>query len=212
MKTLLKTALTLVFTAIVLSASSFSSSAALSGRKLEMSFSNPDIKKVIVTGNVKVYLVQSKTEWVNYEESQSDKIIVKQVGNTLTLGSTTNEPVTMTVYVKDLYRIDASNTSEVRTTGCFKLVNLQVILKDKARARVKANTESLYTVINGSANLELLGTTGNHIRKSHGEATLNTEKFAALKTEYVAADESIALNANASDSTSRKIMVMKPAN
>ena len=212
MKTLLKTALTLAFTAIVLSASSFSSSAALSGRKLEMSLSNPEIKKVIVTGNVKVYLVQSKTEWVNYDESQADKIIVKQVGNTLTLGSTTNELVTMTVYVKDLYRIDASNTAEVRTAGCFKLKNLQVLLKDNARARVKANTESLYTVINGNADLELLGTTGNHILKSHGSATLNTERFAALKTEHVAADETIALNANASDSTSRKGMLIKRAN
>ncbi len=212
MKTLLKTALTLAFTAIVLSASSFSSSAALSGRKLEMSLSNPEIKKVIVTGNVKVYLVQSKTEWVNYDESQADKIIVKQIGNTLTLGSTTNELVTMTVYVKDLYRIDASNTAEVRTVGCFKLKNLQVLLKDNARARVKANTESLYTVINSNANLELLGTTDNHILKSYGSATLNTEKFAALKTEHVAADETIALNANASDSTSRKIMLIKRAN
>lgn len=204
MKTSLKTVLTLAMTAIVLSASSLTSSAAIICRKLEMSLANPEIKKVIVTGNVKVFLVQSKSEWVSYDENQVDVISIKQVGNTLSLGSLTTEPVTITVYVKDLYRIDASNTAEVKTAGCFKLKNLQVILKDNARARVKANTESLYTVINGNANLELLGTTDSHILKSDGIAILNTERFAALKTEYVTSEEAVALNANANGTKAKK--------
>lgn len=211
MKTSLKTLLTSTLAILVLSASAFTSTAASVCRRLELSPSNPEIKKVVVTGNAKVTIVQSKREWVNYYEDQADKITIKQVGNTLTIGSKGDERVTVTVYVKDIYRIDACDAAEVRTTGCFKLKCLQVMLKDDARARVKANTESLYTVIKGNANLELLGTTDNHILKSDGIATLNTEGFAALKTEHVAHDE-MALHTEISGSVTKKAEGIKNYN
>jgi len=69
------------------------------------------------------------------------------------------------------------------------------MLKGDACARVKAHTESLYTMINERANLELIGTSGSHVSRLAGVAKMNTEKFAALKTEYVTnADEAVAFN------------------
>jgi putative autotransporter adhesin-like protein len=154
-----------------------------------------DIKKVIVTGNTKVILVQSKNEFVTMDSTDLQKVSVKQIGNALTISSNERNPVVVTVYVKNPYRIDASGKAEVRTLGKFDLVNLQVMLKDEATAKVKANTQSIYTVINDRANLQLLGTTGKHIYERADIAKMDTAKFAAVETENARSlTEVVALN------------------
>lgn len=182
MKTSLKALFATAMTAVVLSSSVLTSVAAEKSRELKVMTANNEIKKVIVTGNTKVFLVQSKTEYVTMEEGDMDKVTVKQIGNELRISSSEKSPVTVTVYVRDIFRVDASNTCVVKTIGTFNLKYLQLILKDDAVARIKANTESLYTVINGHSNLELLGSTGKHILKHNGIGKLNADKFAALET------------------------------
>lgn len=181
MKTL-KTFLVSALTVIVLSATVFASTAAVRGTMIDIRSSNPDIKKVIVKGNLRVFVVQSKSEWISLEEDDRDLVSIKQVGNTLTVGSLANRPISITVYVKDIYRIDAADQACVKTIGKFNLKYLQIMLKDNATARIKADTYSLYTVIDDKANLELLGTSEKHIIKAHGAAIMNTERFAALVT------------------------------
>ncbi|MDO7744198.1 MAG: DUF2807 domain-containing protein [Pedobacter sp.] len=198
MKTLFNTVLKSSSMAIVLLASVFSLTASAATIAVEREAVNPDIKKVIVTGNTKVLLVQNTKEYVTVDAVDLDKVSLKQVGNTLTINSSESNPVTVTVYVKDLYRIDASDKASVNTSGNFNLTNLQIMLKDDAKARVKATTESLYTVIDGHANLELIGTSANHISKMAGIATIDTDKFAAVKTESVTAGtDGVAFNSPA---------------
>jgi hypothetical protein len=195
MKTL-KTLLTSAMTAIVLSAVAFTSTAAVapSCRSFTMASVNPDIKKVVVTGNTVVYLIQGKRDWVSVENGIMDKVSIKQVGNTLRIHSSEADPVVLTVYVKDIYRIDASDNVKIRTTGDFNTQNLQVMLKDKASARVRANTVSLYTAVGDNAKLELIGKTGHHILKANGKDKLNMDKFAALDTQYLPGDVAVAVN------------------
>ena len=192
MKTLFHTLLKSSSVAIVLLASVFSLTASAATVAVERGDLNPEIKKVIVTGNTTVLLVQNTREYVTMDALDLEKVTLKQIGNTLTISSSETNPVTVTVYVKDLYRIDASDKSTVRTSGNFNLQNLQVLLKDNAKARIKANTASLYTVIDGQANLELIGTSANHISKMAGIATIDTAKFAALKTESITAETATA--------------------
>ena len=185
MKTLFATVLKSGSVAIVLLASVFSLTASAANVTADRGSFNPDIKKVIVTGNTKVLLVQNNKEYVTMDNLDLEKVSLKQVGNTLTISSSESNPVTVTVYVKDLYRIDAADHSTVRTSGNFNLKNLQVMLKDDAKARIKATTASLYTVIDGRAKLELIGTSDSHISKMAGLATIDKDKFAALKTESI---------------------------
>jgi len=200
MKTL-KTLLASALTAIVLSATVFASAAAARGTMIEIRSANPDIKKVVVRGNLRVFIVQGNNEWISMDEEDQPLVSIKQIGNTLTIGTTEKKPVTVTVYVKDIYRIDAADNSMVKTVGKFNLKFLQVMLKDNATARIKANTHSIYTVINDRADLELLGTTEKHIIRSNGIATMNTEKFAALVTNHEQAEIETAMNL---DSTGRR--------
>jgi len=155
---------------------------------------NPDIKKVVVTGNTVVYLIQGKRDWVSVEGIAMDKVSIKQIGHTLTIHSSEADPVVLTVYVKDIYRIDASGQAKVSTTGNFNLQNLQVMLKDKATARVRATTESLYTAVGDNAKLELVGKTNRHIVKANGTDQLKMDKFAALDTQYLPGNVAVAVN------------------
>ncbi|WP_158798688.1 GIN domain-containing protein [Pedobacter sp. L105] len=185
MKTSLKTLFAAVMTALVLSSSVLTSVAAEKNRAFKVTTANDEIKKIIVTGNTKVYLVQSNTESVTMDENDIDKVSVKQIGNELHISSSEASPVAVTVYVKDIFRVDAANTSVVKTVGTFNLKYLQVILRDDAVARIKANTESLYTVTDGRGNLELLGSTAKYTLKTNGIAKLNTNKFDAKATTYL---------------------------
>ena len=194
MKNSLKTLVASAMTAIVLSATVFSSIAAEKVVPIEKVSAKEDIKKVIVQGNTKVFLVQSNSEWVSVEEGDMDKISVKQMGNTLTVSSAEEKPVTVTVYVKDLYRISALNNADVRTVGTFNLAYLQVILRDHAVAHIKAKAESMYTDMDGEANLVLAGATENHVIKNSGIGSLKTEKLAAFRTENLPAESRLAIN------------------
>jgi len=192
MKTL-KTLFSSAMIAIVLSATVLTSTAAARGTMIDIRSANPDIKKVVVTGNLKVFVVQSKSEWISLDEEDRDQVSIKQVGNTLTVGSSVKRPISITVYVKDIYRIDASQQACVKTIGKFNVKYLQVMLRDNATARIKANTLSIYTVVNDRADLELLGNSERHIIKAQGTATMNTERFAALVTNHEQPDTETAM-------------------
>ncbi|MCX2481652.1 DUF2807 domain-containing protein [Pedobacter sp. MC2016-15] len=192
MKTL-KTLFSSAMIAIVLSATVLTSTAAARGTMIDIRSANPDIKKVVVTGNLKVFVVQSKSEWISLDEEDRDQVSIKQVGNTLTVGSSVKRPISITVYVKDIYRIDASQQACVKTIGKFNVKYLQVMLRDNATARIKANTLSIYTVVNDRADLELLGNSEKHIIKTQGTATMNTERFAALVTNHEQPDTETAM-------------------
>jgi len=195
MKTLFNIVLKSGSIAIILLASVFSLTATAATFTAEMGINNQDIKKVIITGNTKVILIQGPKEHVTMDELDLEKVSLKQVGNTLTISSNESSPVTVFVYVKDIYRIDASDNSSVRTSGNFNLENLQVMLKDDASARVKATTGSLYTTINDRAKLELIGTSESHVSRLAGVAKMDIDQFAALKTDCVAvSDEVVAFN------------------
>lgn len=183
MKTLSNTVLKSSLVAVILLASLFSLNASAATATVDMGVTHTDIKKIVATGNTKVLIIQRANESVKMDEQDLDKVSIKQIGSILTISSSENNPVTVIVYVKDIYRIDASGKANVKTVGKFNVKNLQVILKDDARARVKASTGSLYTVIGGHAKLELIGTTDEHISEMAGFAKLNADKFTALRNK-----------------------------
>ena len=194
MKTSINSVLKSSLVAMVVLASMFSLNASAATVIADRGTSHADIKRVVATGNIKVILVQNANERVQLDDVDLEKVSIKQVGNTLTVSSSDSNPVTIAVYVKDIYRIDASGKAMVKTAGKFNVKFLQVLLKDDATARVKTSTESIYTVIDGNSKLELLGTTQKHIAKTTGLASIDTDKFAALKT----VDESTAAGVSAS--------------
>jgi hypothetical protein len=192
MKTLINSVLKSSLVAVILSASLFSLNA--SAATVNFDKSNPDneIKKLVVSGNTNVLLVQSHSQAVKMDDQDMSKVSVKQIGHTLTISSNESQPVNVIVYVNDIYRIDASDKAVVNTAGKFNVTDLQIMLKDDAKARVKTNTKSIYTVVNDHANLKLIGTTENHISQTNKLAKVDVNKFAASNTQMVSSPTAIA--------------------
>jgi hypothetical protein len=192
MKTLINSVLKSSLVAVILSASLFSLNA--SAATVNFDKSNPDneIKKLVVSGNTNVLLVQSHSQAVKMDDQDMSKVSVKQIGHTLTISSNESQPVNVIVYVNDIYRIDASDKAVVNTAGKFNVTDLQIMLKDDAKARVKTNTKSIYTVVNDHANLKLIGTTENHISQTNKLAKVDVKKFAASNTQMLSSPTAIA--------------------
>jgi len=196
MKTSFKSLLALTLTALVLSSSALSSFA-VAADKAPMGILTPasPFNKIVVSGNVKLTLLQRSRQEVNVShEFDQSKTSFKQKGYTLYINNTGSETVYVTVSLSDLQRIDASKGARVATAGNFKMDVLQVFLQDEATASVKGKINSLYTVTKDHSDLKLAGTANEHIIVKNRNSILDTEKFAALKTELISSEAGIAAN------------------
>jgi hypothetical protein len=142
---------------------------------------NREFKKVVVKGNTTVYFIQSNREEVSIDEGDPKDISIIQTGNKLRINSTSTDPVLITVYFKDIYRIEASDHAVVRSQSALNLQHLQIMLRDNSSGNISLNTNSLYTETDDQSKLVLRGKTGRHIIK--GYSNLKTKKLRALYTE-----------------------------
>lgn len=183
MKTSVKTLFASALTVIVLSTSAFTSVAANQSENFSELSTTIDFNKVVITGNVNVELIQSeKQRVVIYEAYNKNLTTVTQKGDKLFINSKEDEPIHITVYVKDLQRIDASNRVSVITRGRLASNVLQVFLQDNAKAYVSGDIGSLYTLVKDRSELKLKGTSKDHVSVKSKVAKLNTVQFASLKT------------------------------
>lgn len=147
------------------------------------------IQKIIVTGNVYVNIVQAPKSKVLYENENNAEVIVKKTANSITIdGTNSTNTAEITVYVDNIYRIDASGNAMVQTKGAFNVKHLQVFVKDNAKVEVNAKTESLYTVIKDSAELKLQGHSDSHVLTMDKLSKITLENFSATKTEKNTSD------------------------
>ncbi len=138
-------------------------------------------RQVVVIGNARVTLVQSKRHGVlSLYEYDSSKTKVQRQGHTLYIRSNEKVPAELTVYVDELYRIDVSGTAVVKTKGVFNVPLMQIFLHDLARADVRLNAEGIYTIGADQSELTLRGATKEHIIEKSLGAKLNTTQFAVL--------------------------------
>ena len=145
-----------------------------------------DIRKIVVSGNVNLLLVQDNKESVKvYDKYYSKNALVQQQGGTLRISSFADRPLSIVVYVKELNSIEAANQSKVRTEGCFRLLNLDVKLKDNASADINAKTVTLSTSVKGASELKIAGTTDKHAVEMCDLGNLTMDQFAANETNIV---------------------------
>ena len=196
MKTSIKTLLATGLTALVLSSAAFTTFANDTTKKKTVSAKEMNVNMVVVTGDVDVYLIQSNKEDIKVVPFGDGEVNIdfKKSGAKLLINNAGNNRATIYVYLKDLKRIDASNTAKIKTQGNFNLEALQIFLKDDAKANVKVNTKSLYTVIKDQSNLKLSGTAGDHQLVKAELATLKTQHFHAIKTNANTLKPTLAAN------------------
>jgi hypothetical protein len=171
MKTL-KTLFATVLIAITVCFSSFAADSNVSS-----------IRKIIVKGNAKIVLVQKDKESVNVLESiDSAKSNIKMVGNTLMVVSTEESPITVMVYVRDLFRVEAFDNANISVRGQLNLPYLQVLLHDNAKASINVISKGVYSVIDDKSTLKLKGVSNEHIVLRSKISRIQMDNFVCVST------------------------------
>lgn len=143
-----------------------------------------NINKIVVSGNVEVFVVQALTESVKvYDSYYSKNALVQQKDGVLRISSFEKERLAVTVYVRNISAIEASDNSIVKTYGKVNFLSLDVLLKDKATADINANTVNLYTTVKDNASLKLSGSTEEHYALMSTSAKMTTGNFVAATSD-----------------------------
>jgi hypothetical protein len=193
MKTSIKTLFATGLMALALSSSTVYANGPEAPKTISASQINiATVKRLVISGNVEVTISQKpKAKKISVNTGDVD-VMVKKVGNALYISS--NEAVRgkMTVYIDDIYRIEASGEAMVKTEDVLNLKYLQVFLAGNASLDLNAKTESLYTVMKNTSALTLAGATDFHIITMEKLSRITLDKFASKKTDMTASDVYVA--------------------
>jgi hypothetical protein len=199
MKTLTQTLFATALATIILGSSALAAFAHTSPvtEVSEAAGSAVTFNKVIVSGNVKVILIQGTKESIKVDDSfDASKTTIKKNGYKLMIHSTEINPVTITVSVKDLQRIDVSGISSVETKGKFDLKYLQIFMSYSSSASINAKTGSLYTNISDAAELKLSGSTDDHTFIANQNAKADLDHFVCNRAERLTNESIAAISLN----------------
>ncbi len=167
--------------------------------------------KVIVSGNVKVILIQGTKEAIKVDDNfDASKTTIKKNGYKLMIHSTEINPVTITVSVKDLQRIDVSGISSVETKGKFDLKYLQIFMSYSSSASINAKTGSLYTNISDAAELKLSGSTDDHTFIANQNAKADLDHFVCNRAERLTDESHCSHKLKQGYSCESKVIIQKP--
>jgi hypothetical protein len=158
-----------------------------------------NISKIVVSGNVKLILVQDAKESVEvYDQYYTKNALVQQQGAELRISSFDKNTLTVIAHVNNLTAIVASNTATVTTAGNFNLLNLSIVLNDKASADIKANTVNLSTDVKDAASLKLAGSAETHLAVIGSESKIKMGDFTAQESSITVAAKSVLASNNKS--------------
>lgn len=184
MKTSIKNLISAVLTTVVLTSSAFASTDEQKNTNTVTILNQvKNINKLVVSGNVEVFLIQAPIESVKvYDSYYSKNALVQQEAGVLRISSFQKEPLQVAVYVNNISSIQASDNASVKTFGKVAFLSLDVILKDKATADIDAKTVSLFTSVKDNASLTLSGSTEDHNALLGAGAKMSMNQFAALNS------------------------------
>ncbi|RYG22059.1 MAG: hypothetical protein EOO07_00970 [Chitinophagaceae bacterium] len=184
MNTSIKNLISAVLTTVVLTSSAFASTDEQKNTNTVTILNQvKNINKLVVSGNVEVFIIQAPTESVKvYDSYYSKNALVQQEQGVLRISSFQKETLKVAVYVNNLSAIQASDNASVKTFGKVSFLSLDVILKDKATADINTSTISLFTSVKDSASLTLSGATEDHTAVLGSVATMSMNQFAAVNS------------------------------
>ncbi len=193
MKTSIKTLVATSLMALAISTSTVYAHTSVNPTVLASDVKVGSIKKLVISGNVEVTISQAPNSKVLFTNEGSADVSVKKVGNSLYVSAKTYaQGAKITIFVDDIYRIEASGNAVVQTKDVLKLTYLQVFLKDNAKVELNSKTASLYTVIANTSELTLKGATDFYTIQMDRSSKITLDKFVSKKTDMSASDVYVA--------------------
>lgn len=144
------------------------------------------VKKLVISGNVEVTISQDANAKALYANEGNENVLVTKLGGTIYVNSKNNAKITL--YVDDIYRIEASENAIVKNESVLSLTYLQVFLKGNARAELNTTTEDLFTSIKNKSNLTLSGNTEKYKIEMDNSSRIALDQFKSKNTDATASD------------------------
>ncbi len=153
-----------------------------------------NITKIVAAGNVEVFVMQAPIESISvFDSYYSKNALVQQKDGVLRISSFEKEPLAVTVYVRNLSAIEATDNAVIKTYGKVNFLSLDLILSNNAKAEINANTVNLFTTVKDNASLKLSGSTAEYYALVGADAEMATSNFRAdssdiksIATKYIA--------------------------
>lgn len=187
MKTSIKTLFATGLIALATSTSAVYASTPVSLKTISASAINiSSVKKLVISGNVEVTISQNAKSKVLYTNEGNTSVSVKKVGDAIYVDSKNNAKVT--IFVDEIYRIEASENATVNSENALTLKYLQVFVKDYAKVDLNANTENLYTCIKDASKLTLRGATEMYKIDMDKSSRIALDRFKSKKTDMSSSD------------------------
>ncbi|RZJ79565.1 MAG: hypothetical protein EOO47_10405 [Flavobacterium sp.] len=191
MKTSIKTLIATSLIALTFSTSLVYANSDLKPNSISASAVNiTSVRKLNISGNAEVTIVQNSKSKVLFTNDGTERVSVKKIGDAVYITSKTNAKIT--VYVDEIYRIEAAENAVVTTENPLTLKYLQVFTKDNAYVNVNAKTGSLFTSIKDNSTLNLEGDTDLYTIDMDKSSRISLQQFKSKKTDMSASDVYVA--------------------
>jgi len=171
-----------------------------------------NIHKVSIMGNVELFLTQGVEENLKvYNNYYSKNALVQWENGELRISSFENEKLTVHITVANLSALEASGESTITTTNELSAIDLDIQLKDNAKAIVQAEAINISSTLSDKAKLELAGESINQHIGLSGAAEYQASKFDAQTRSMLIANHAVASISQQGKSTLIKTITNVPA-
>ena len=195
MKTqIIKTAVLTVLTFVVIIISSSKRTKAADKNLVVTELSDVrNIHKVSIMGNVELILSQGLEENLKvYNNYYSKNALVQCNDGELRISSFENEKLTVYLTVANLTAIEASGESTIATTNELSAVDLDIRLKDNAKASIQTEAINVSSTLSDKARLDLTGESINQHIGLSGTAEYQASKFDTQNRSMIFTNNAVA--------------------
>ncbi len=150
-----------------------------------------NIKRIDVSGNVELILVQGNKESIKvYDEYYPKNALIQQENGVLRISSYDKKVLSVVVTAAQLQEVSASGTASITTFGKINYLSLDINLAGRSTANVTVDVINLGTKITDQAKLVLNGSSQDFYGVMASHASLNLDKFSS-KSSRIKADDKL---------------------
>ena len=151
------------------------------------------INKLVLIGNVDVYLTQGNEENLKvYDNYYKKNALVQWENGELRITSFDKERLAVTITVSNLSVIEASGNVNIRSMSELSSVDLDIQLKNNASAQIEAQAVNISSSLQDQSKLVLSGESENQHIALNGTAEYEATRFISPNRSMTIADGAVA--------------------
>lgn len=163
------------------------------------------INKLVVMGNVDVYLTQGIKENLKvYDNYYTKNALVQWENGELRITSFDKQKLIVTITVSNLSAIEASGNVNVRSMNELSTIDLDIQLKNNATAQIEAQAVNISSSLQDQSKLELSGESENQHLALSGAAHYEATRFTSPNRSLTISEGAVASINQGGQSTSIK--------